>query len=95
MSLQAIGLAALAAALTLANVVTTGSLWLSHLFEKPQKIAQTVMIWIVPGSFIVVRHFLREPSRSVDSSDPTVSRDSTSVDVTGDSHGHGGGGGHF
>jgi hypothetical protein len=96
MSIQGIGLTALGVALAVANVVTVRSLWLSPIFEKSQKVAQSVLIWIVPGFFVVVRHLLREPSGTTGSVDPTTSRDSGyTADPTGYSHGHGDGdGGH-
>jgi hypothetical protein len=45
----------------LANILTTHRLWASPLFETPQKIAQTILLWLVPGSVLIVRFFLREP----------------------------------
>jgi len=54
-----------------ANVVTTRRLWASASFETSQKVAQTALIWLVPGGAIVVWNFLREPR--VDShSDPST-----------------------
>ena len=41
------------------NVVTMRRLWRSVLFERSQKIAQTILLWLVPGSFTVVRHYMR------------------------------------
>jgi hypothetical protein len=95
MSIQGVGLAVLGAALAVANVVTMRSLWLSPLFERSQKVAQSVLIWVAPGSFVVVRHLLREPSGTADSGDPTVHRDSGYADdSTLYNHGHNDGGGH-
>jgi hypothetical protein len=53
----------LAAALTLvtANALTTRRLWSSDSYEPPQKIAQTVILWLLPGSVLAIRHFLLEP----------------------------------
>ena len=98
MSIQGVGLVLLAVALAVANVATMRSLWLSPLFERSQKVAQSELIWIVPGSFVVVRHLLREPSGSTDSADPTVHRDSGYADdpsLYDHGHGHGDGGHHL
>jgi hypothetical protein len=48
--------------LTLAtwNFRVTGRLWRSNAFDSSQKVAQTVLIWLVPGSAFVVSHVLRE-----------------------------------
>lgn len=63
--------------LATANAVTTRSLWRSPLFDRPQKVAQTILLWLVPGAFVFVGHLLRDPmkgpSRAVEG-DPTVSR---------------------
>jgi hypothetical protein len=79
------------------NVATIRSLWRSPIFERSQKTAQTVLIWLIPGSFAVVRHLLREPSnRPTDDGDPTVSRNHGYVDDPGMyTHGHGDGGNHL
>jgi hypothetical protein len=42
------------------NVVATRRLWDSTIFERPQKVAQTILMWLVPGSVIVVWNVLRE-----------------------------------
>jgi len=54
-----------------ANVVATRRLWTSAIFETSQKVAQTVLMWLVPGSVIVVWNVLREP-RIGDQPDPTA-----------------------
>jgi hypothetical protein len=54
-----------------ANVVTTRRLWASAIFETLQKVAQTVLMWLVPGSAIVVWNVLREP-RIGSEPDPTT-----------------------
>ena len=56
------------------NAVITRRLWASPIFERPQKIAQSVLIWLVPGSFVVVRQVLagHDAARSIASSDPTA-----------------------
>jgi uncharacterized membrane protein YgcG len=57
--------------IVLANVVTTRLLWASPIFETSQKIAQTVLVWLVPGGAIVVWNVLREP-RIGSQSDPAT-----------------------
>ena len=95
MNIQGIGLAALGIALGVANVVTVRSLWLSPLFEKSQKVAQSVLVWVVPGFFVVVRYLLHEPTGTTDSSDPTVHRNhGYADDPTVHGHGDGDGGHH-
>jgi uncharacterized membrane protein YgcG len=54
-----------------ANVVATRRLWASEIFERSQKVAQTVLMWLVPGSVIVVWNVLREP-RMGNQPDPTA-----------------------
>jgi hypothetical protein len=51
----------LGAALLFANVVATKRVWASDLFETSQKIAQTALMWLVPGSVFIVWGVLREP----------------------------------
>jgi hypothetical protein len=96
MSIQGVGLALLGVAVAVANVVTMRSLWVSPIFEKSQKVAQSALIWIVPGAFVVVRHLLREPAGATHDGDPTVNRNhGYADDPTGYHHGHGDGdGGH-
>ena len=43
------------------NVVATLRLWRSAVFERPQKVAQTILMWLVPGSVIIVWNLLGEP----------------------------------
>lgn len=98
MSIQGVGLAALAVALAVANAATVRSLWRSPLFEKSQKVAQSVLIWIVPGFLFVVRHLLHEPAgAAAHSDDPTVHRNHGYADdptIHGYGHGDGDGGHH-
>jgi hypothetical protein len=54
-----------------ANVVTTRRLWASAIFETSQKVAQTALMWLVPGSVIVVWNVLREPGLGSEP-DPTT-----------------------
>ncbi len=68
-------LTAFGAALIVANAMVTRRLWRSEIVERPQKMAQTVLIWLVPGSFAVVRFLLREPRQGRSRADSTCSRD--------------------
>jgi len=79
------------------NAVTTRALWRSPIFERPQKAAQTVLIWVIPGTFVVVRHLLGELTRRhVESDDPTISRrHGFEDDPSAYTHGPGGGGDHL
>ena len=90
MSLVSVGLIGLGAAVASANALTTRSLWASPMFERPQKIAQTVLMWLVPGSFFVTRLLVRAPDR-VDSSDSTVGPSTYVASPNGYHHGDGGG----
>jgi hypothetical protein len=60
-------------ALVVQNVITLRRLWASPIFERSQKIAQTILIWLVPGSVIVVRATV-DPPRDNDTDDPTIPR---------------------
>jgi hypothetical protein len=79
------------------NTVTTRRLWASPIFETSQKVAQTVLIWLVPGSMAVVWNILREP-RPGNESDVTVGGAALVVDWVLASQAnaghHGGAGGH-
>jgi hypothetical protein len=71
-------IAVLAIGLVLADAVTCLKLWRSPLFERSQKIAQTVLIWLIPGTFLLVRYLLRESMKNAGgaaTADPTVNRD--------------------
>lgn len=76
------------ALLAIANALTTRRLWASAMFERRQKVAQTVMIWLLPGTFVVTRMLLGgAPARD---DDPTALRpDGDRVDDAGTYHHHG------
>ena len=87
------------------NVVTTRRLWRSIMFERTQKILQTVLLWLIPGSFIAVRYVLaqHQPPPSIDSTadgPDTAFADSTDIvhshhvsdSIAGGDSGGGGGG---
>jgi hypothetical protein len=89
-----VGLGAVALALVTANALTTRRLWSSAGFDRPQKIAQTVVLWLLPGTFLAVRHFLTEP-HGTPVRDQTVEVGPLDATVYDDPPGHGHhGGGH-
>jgi hypothetical protein len=75
-----------------ANLLTQRSLWLSDQFERPQKIAQTILLWAVPGSFILVRHIIHE--RPIRPHDTTSHPYDAYTDASAVFYDHSGGGGH-
>jgi hypothetical protein len=90
-----IGLGTAGAALTAANVRSTVRLWKCDAFERPQKIAQTVLLWTIPGAFAVVSHFVSDAEGKARSPGHDWSSENahTSVEVSEHSHhshGHGG-----
>jgi hypothetical protein len=88
-----LGLGVAALGLLTANALTTRRLWSSAAFERSQKIAQTALIWLLPGAFAATRFLLTEPHQEPPR-DPTVGRGAFEADdVPGHGHGHGGGGG--
>jgi hypothetical protein len=81
----------LGAAVAVANALTTRALWSSPMFERSQKVAQTVLIWVVPGMFVFTRHLVRGDAGGVESGDPTVHREhGYADDPTAFNHGHAG-----
>ena len=83
MSIVGLAVCGVGAVLAAVNAVTMRRLWASPIFERPQKIAQSVVLWLVPGSFIVVRHVLGDHriGRSLDGVDSTASNDGGLGDV--------------
>jgi len=90
-------LGALAAALLFANVVATRQVLASDLFETSQKVAQTILLWLVPGFVFVVWGILREGRRG-QQGDRAIGGSTLVVDWIVRSAGgladHGDGGGH-
>jgi len=87
------GLGAVVAAM---NIATMRRLWASPVFERPQKIAQSVLLWLIPGSFILVRRVLVDhlPGRALGSDDsPDANAGAAEYDGGHGGYGHGGGGG--
>jgi hypothetical protein len=82
-----------------ANVIVGRRLWRSAFFERSQKIAQTVLMFLIPGAFVLVRLALRDSTleRAAGTElDPTASNGPGyfTDNGTGYHHGHGDGGGH-
>jgi hypothetical protein len=80
---------AVGAAVAVANALTTRRLWTSAMFERSQKVAQTAMIWLLPGSFVVTRLLLGvTPGKD---GDPTTFRSAGDdcIDDYGSHHHHG------
>lgn len=84
-----LGLALAGVVVFVVNASTTRRLWRSQMFERSQKIAQTVLVWMLPGSFLVVRHLLAEP-RPASPGDPTVENGTREFDLSAipTHHGH-------
>lgn len=55
------GMFVVAAGMAAGNAVVTFRLWRSPLVDVQQKIAQTVLVWLLPGMFVAVAHLLRDP----------------------------------
>jgi hypothetical protein len=86
-----VGLGALILAL---NASVTRRLWASAMFERGQKVAQTILLWLLPGSVFLVWAVVREPSKR---GEPRHWIDTTVDALTGaadDVGGHGAHGGH-
>ena len=79
-----------AAALAAANVVTMKRPWASQIFERSQKIAQSVLLWLIPGSFVLVLRALGDylPDRATSGGDSTGGN--SGLSEYGESAGHGG-----
>jgi hypothetical protein len=76
---------AIALVVLVANVATMRRLWASQIYERSQKTAQTVLVWVAPGTVFLVRHLLaeRQGGRSVDPLDPTAGGASHGYDEVG------------
>lgn len=63
MSLGRVALLTVVGVVAAINVSTMRRVWASAVFERSQKLAQTVVLWLVPGSFFLVRRgFASTPS---------------------------------
>lgn len=60
------------------NLAATWRIWKSRELERPQQIAQTILLWLLPGTFLAVRYELHPPPEPKnDPTVPKVSDDST------------------
>ena len=73
------------------NAAATRRLWRSTAYERGQKMAQTWLLWLMPGASLLVWWLLREPGHTR-AGDPTIWPDHQHVEPPGH-HGHHGGGG--
>ena len=64
--------AALGLLLAALDVAATRRIWRSLELERPQQIAQTVIVWLLPGAFLAVRYELDAPPEP--KNDPTVAK---------------------
>jgi hypothetical protein len=67
-----IGLSLVGTALALLNLRGTLRIWRSGIYEREQLLAQTVLIWIVPGSVFAVVYILKDDRPKTALGDPTV-----------------------
>jgi hypothetical protein len=71
MAIEVVG--ALAGLLLLTfDLAATWRIWTTPQLERPQRIVQTILIWLVPGAFVAVRYLLNPPREPY--SDPTVAK---------------------
>jgi len=71
-----LGLSLVGTALALLNVRGTLLLWRSSVYERGQVLAQTALIWLLPGAVFVVTYILKD-DRSGRALDPTASNPET------------------
>jgi len=79
-----------AAWVAVANLRTMRPLWTSPAVERSQKVAQTILMWVVPGAYLAVRAAVL-PQRPEPFSDPTINNRNAGADDGGALH-HGGDG---
>ena len=94
-----LGLGAVALALAGANIRTSVRLWRSTAYECSQKIAQTALMWLVPGAFVIVNHLVldamgkpqgaRDKDATVDSQPESTEFSNYADAWHGDDGGHG------
>jgi hypothetical protein len=65
-----VGLIGVGALIAIGNVVAMRRIWASPLLETSQKIAQTIFIWLLPGTFLAMRFLLGAPPRRASLSAP-------------------------
>lgn len=87
--MQWVAVGLLGLALVVVNARGTRRIWRSRVYERGQLIAQTVLIWVVPGSVFVVLGILEGGSSRGVLGDPTARNPETSgfSDDVGGHHG--------
>jgi hypothetical protein len=72
------------------NTVVTRRLWLSPMYERRQRIAQTTIIWLMPGTAFFVNWLLRGMPERSSVLDPTANDGATDYSKQGvNIHPHG------
>jgi len=71
-----LGVSLVGIALALLNVRGTLRLWRTTVYERGQLLAQTALIWLIPGSVFVVTYILKD-DRLGRAIDPTASNPET------------------
>jgi len=71
-----VGLSLLGLSLALLNALGTLRIWRSGVYERGQLLAQTALIWIVPGSVMMVL-FILKSERAGRAPDPTATNPDT------------------
>ena len=78
-----LGLSLTGIALASVNLRGTVRIWRSGVYERGQLIAQTLLIWVIPGSVFAVMHVLGGDRPGRADADPTATNPATpDVDVT-------------
>jgi hypothetical protein len=86
-----LAIATIGLAVTLLNVWATSRLWRAGLHERAQLLAQTILMWLVPGTAIVVMLALRadQPMRFSTDDDHTADNpQSPNADAVNGTTGH-------
>jgi hypothetical protein len=78
-----------AAVVAILNLLTLKRLWASTSLERSQKVAQSVLLWLLPGSVWLVRYLLSD-KRQERSDDPTTgaTSDTSAESIFVDHGGH-------
>jgi len=65
------------------NIVVTIRLWRSPMYERPQRIAQTMIMWFVPGMAFFVNWLLMGMPEKSPALDPNSNAGATEYDEQG------------
>jgi len=83
------GIALVGGVLALLNARGTLRIWRSGVYERGQLLAQTALIWVIPGSVFAVLSLLRDDGRSGKPSDSTAANPETpNADAMNGTTGH-------